>query len=261
MEVELQEGCKASASVLRFRRGGRSTGMAEDAGRRRADARASAARAAVFGVSDGLITNVSLTLGLAGASAAPSVVRLAGLVALLAGASSMAAGEYLSSRAQVELLGRELDRERQAHVADPEGERAELVRLYLMRGLAPSLASAVAEATMADPEVALVVHAREELGLDPSRLGSPLPAAAASCVSFALGAAVPLAVWSFCHGPEAVALVVTIALAVSVGLGLVLAALAGRAPLRFVCRQVLLVAVATGVTVAAARLAGVGGIA
>lgn len=230
------------------------------AARRRADARASAARAAVFGVSDGLVSNVSLTLGVAGASAAPAVVRLAGLAALVAGACSMASGEYLSCRAQVELLGRELDIERSAHVLDPEGERDELVRLYVGRGLRPHLAQAIATAVMADPEVALEVHAREELGLDPARLGSPPHAAAASFVSFALGAALPLTVWFFARGTEAAVLVIGLGLAVSVGLGLALAALTGRSALGFVLRQVLLSTLAAAVTFGVTRLAGTGGL-
>ena len=231
-----------------------------EASRRRADTRASMARAAVFGVSDGLISNVSLTLGVAGANASPGVVRLAGFAALVAGACSMASGEYLSSRAQVELLGRELDLERLAHERDPEGERAELARLYAGRGLRPLLADEVAQAVMADPEIALEVHAREELGLDPARLGSPVHAAAASFLSFALGAAIPLTVWSFARGLEAVVLVVAVGLATSVGLGLALAALTGRSPLRFVTRQVVLSALAAGVTFAIARLVGGGGL-
>jgi VIT1/CCC1 family predicted Fe2+/Mn2+ transporter len=227
-------------------------------GRSRAGARASAARAAVFGVSDGLVSNVSLTLGVAGAHSSPAVVRLTGLAALVAGACSMASGEYLSSRAHVELLRRELDVERLAHISDPDAERAELVRLYASRGLSPELADVVAGALMADPEIALAVHAREELGLDPARLGSPPHAAFASFASFALGAAVPLGVWSLASGTAGVELVVAVALLASVALGLALGVLTGRSPARFVARQVLLSAAAAAVTYGVARVAGVG---
>jgi len=230
------------------------------AARLRGNARVSAARAAVFGVSDGLVTNVSLTLGLAGAHSAPAAVRLAGFAVLVAGACSMASGEYLSTRAQVDLLGRELELERQAQVLDPAGERAELMGIYLARGMRPALADALAAAVMADPEVALEVHAREELGLDPARLGSPVPAAAASFASFTVGAGLPLAVWFVARGAQAAVLVVAVGLATSVILGVVLAALTGRSPLRFVLRQVILSGLAVSVTFAVARLAGVGGL-
>lgn len=227
-------------------------------GRSRAGARASAARAAVFGVSDGLVTNVSLMLGVAGAHSSPSVVRLTGLAALVAGACSMASGEYLSSRAHVELLRRELDVERRAHLHEPDAERDELVHLYASRGLSPDLAGTVAEAFMADPEIALVVHAREELGLDPARLGSPTHAAFASFASFALGAAVPLVMWSLASGTAGVELVIAVALLASAALGLALGALTGRSPARFIARQVLLSAAAAAVTYGIARIAGVG---
>lgn len=231
-----------------------------EAARARGNARASASRAAVFGVSDGLITNVSLTLGVAGAHPAAGVVRLAGLAALVAGACSMASGEYLSTRAQVELLGRELELERQSQISDPQGERDELVDIYLARGLRPGLAHAVATAVMADPKVALEVHAREELGLDPARFGSPVHAATASFASFAVGAGLPLAVWFFARGGVAVAFVVAVGLATSVALGLALGKLTGHSPWRFVLRQVALSALAAAVTVGLARLAGVGGL-
>lgn len=222
--------------------------------------RSNLARAAVFGISDGLVTNVSLTLGVAGAHPAAGVVRLVGFAALVAGACSMASGEYLSIKAQVEMLDRELEIERQAQLRDPQGERAELVDLYRSRGLRPALAEELASVVMSDPQLALEVHAREELGLDPTRFASPVRAAAASFASFAVGAGLPLLVWFFAHGLAAVALVVALAVATSVMLGLVLARLTGRSPLRFAARQVCYSMLATAVTFGVARMAGVAGL-
>jgi VIT1/CCC1 family predicted Fe2+/Mn2+ transporter len=150
-----------------------------------------AARAAVFGVSDGLVTNVSLILGVFGAQPGPEYVRLAGFAGLLAGAFSMAAGEYVSMSAQRELLDRELDVERTALRREPEAERQELAELYENRGLSPEDASQLAELMMRTPEMALQTHAREEIGIDPSAIPSPYPAAVSSLISFSVGAAVP----------------------------------------------------------------------
>ena len=137
------------------------------------------ARAAVFGVSDGLVSNVALILGIAGASTDPTFVRVAGVTGLLAGAISMAAGEYVSLKAQAELVERELAIERASIAENPEAETAELAAIYVKRGLTPEQAKVVAAELMSNPEVALDVHAREELGVDPTQLGSPLAAATA----------------------------------------------------------------------------------
>ena len=123
-----------------------------------------AARAAVFGVSDGLVTNVSLILGVFGAQSGPNYVRLAGFAGLLAGAFSMAAGEYISMSAQRELLNRELDVERSALRRQPEAERQELAELYEHRGLSSEDASSLAEMMMRTPEMALQAHAAKRLG-------------------------------------------------------------------------------------------------
>ena len=164
-----------------------------------------AARAAVFGVSDGLVTNVSLILGVFGAQSGPSYVRLAGFAGLLAGAFSMAAGEYVSMSAQRELLNRELDVERSALRRQPEAERRELAELYEHRGLSPADAASLADMMMRTPEMALQAHAREEIGIDPSALPSAYPAAVSSLISFSVGAAVPLVPWFFLRGLPAVA--------------------------------------------------------
>ena len=132
------------------------------------------ARAAVFGVSDGLVSNISLILGFAGSGVDSSVVRLAGLAGLLAGAISMGAGEWVSVSAQNELISRELDVERRELARHPEAETAELTRLYESRGVPPAPARETAEAVMREPETALTVHAQEELGISPDTLAEPL---------------------------------------------------------------------------------------
>ena len=142
------------------------------------------ARAAVFGISDGLVSNVSLILGIAGASTDPSIIRVAGISGLLAGAISMAAGEYVSLQAQKELVERELLIEKESIDTNLEDETAELKAIYEERGIDSDLAGEVARQIMSNSEIALEVHIREELGVNPEQLGNPLMAAASSFVSF-----------------------------------------------------------------------------
>jgi VIT1/CCC1 family predicted Fe2+/Mn2+ transporter len=203
------------------------------------DINAGAARAAVFGVSDGLVSNVSLILGVAGASTSASVVRLAGLAGLIAGACSMAVGEYLSVSAQVELAERELRLERHEIVHNKPKEQAELVSLYESRGLRKELAEEVATVLMSDADQALEIHAREELGVDPDNLGSPIRAASASFVAFMLGAFVPLIPWLRGTGGGHSAIVASIVLAAvgALAVGTLLARLTGRPPWRVALRQ------------------------
>lgn len=153
------------------------------------------ARATVFGASDGLVTNVSLILGFAGAQPGHSVVRLAGLAGLVAGAFSMAAGEYLSMQSQRELIEREVDVERRSLAEFPDAEEAELLEIFLSRGIEAEFAKRMSEELMKDPEIALRTHTREELGIDPSNVGSPVRAALGSFFSFCIGAFIPLLPW------------------------------------------------------------------
>jgi vacuolar iron transporter family protein len=180
------------------------------------------ARAAVFGVTDGLVTNVSVILGAAAANPGPGVVRLVGLVALIGGAFSMANGEWVSMRAQRELLERELAIEQREIKLRPEGERRELVRIYENRGVEPSVARTLAAEMMRTPELALETHAREELGITPGSLGRPLQAAVSSFCSFALGALLPLIPWLgwHGHGAELASVVVGGVSAIAVGAAL-----------------------------------------
>ena len=215
---------------------------------RHRDVQGGVARAAVFGISDGLVSNVALILGIAGASTDPTFVRVAGVSGLLAGAISMAAGEYVSLRAQAELVERELDIERRSIAENPEAETAELAAIYRERGLDPDHAKQVAEGLMADPEVALDVHAREELGVNPAQLGNPMVAAASSFGSFALGAFVPLVPWLGGGGNNAVWASVILGLSVAALVGAVLARLTERSVVRTVARQLLVVGGACGAT-------------
>jgi vacuolar iron transporter family protein len=146
-----------------------------------------AARAAVLGAGDGLITNVSLVLGVAGAgSSHGSIVRLVGVAGLLAGAFSMAAGELVSVRAQAELVQRELDVERDELASEPHEEQMELAAMYRARGVPEDDARTVARILSATPNLALDTHARLELGVDPTSQASPKRAALASFGSFAV---------------------------------------------------------------------------
>ena len=215
---------------------------------RHRDVQGGAARAAVFGISDGLVSNVALILGIAGASTDPTFVRVAGVSGLLAGAISMAAGEYVSLRAQAELVERELEIERRSIAENPEAETAELAAIYRERGLDPDHADQVAEGLMADPEVALDVHAREELGVNPTQLGNPMVASASSFGSFALGAFVPLVPWLGGGGNNAVWASVILGLSVAALVGAVLARLTERSVVRTVVRQLLVVGGACGAT-------------
>jgi len=149
-------------------------------------------RPAVFGAMDGLVSNLALMTGVAGGSVSPQTIVLTGLAGLAAGAFSMAAGEYTSVASQRELVEAELDVERAELRKHPADEEAELAALYMARGVEPELAREVARQLSQDPEQALEIHAREELGIDPGDLPSPLVAAVSSFGSFALGALLPL---------------------------------------------------------------------
>ncbi|HWH35182.1 MAG TPA: VIT1/CCC1 transporter family protein [Acidimicrobiales bacterium] len=224
------------------------------------DVQGGAARAAVFGVSDGLVSNVGLILGVAGAEPAPSIVRLAGLAGLIAGAISMAAGEYNSMRVQTELLERELELERLEIRRNPELETEELAALYRSRGMEAEVAREMAETIMSDPEVALETHAREELGVDPDQLGSPLGAAGSSLVAFSLGAVVPLVPWFFGSGTGAIVASVVGALLAAVVVGAAIGRFTGRSLARTVGRQILFTLVPAVLTFAIGSAVGVSGV-
>ncbi len=149
-------------------------------------------RPAVFGVTDGLVSNFALIAGVAGSNVAAHTVILAGLAGLVGGAFSMATGEYISVRSQNESMAAEIEVERRELEINPQAEADELAQLFTERGVDAALAGEVAEQISRNPELALSVHAREELGVDPSSLPSPWTAATSSLVFFAVGAFIPL---------------------------------------------------------------------
>jgi VIT1/CCC1 family predicted Fe2+/Mn2+ transporter len=222
------------------------------------DVRGGGARAAMFGLSDGLVTNISLVLGVAGASPGGQVVRLVGVAGLVAGAFSMAAGEFLSMTAQRELMERELRVERRSLRQSPEGEAQELRVIYERRGIDPSVARDMVHEVMQDPELALETHAREELGINPHHLGSPVQAAVSSFVTFAVGAFIPLLPWLLARGNGAIVASVVLSAVAAVTVGIVLAAFTQRPMLRSAVRQLAITALAAAVTYGVGRAIGTG---
>ncbi len=149
-------------------------------------------RAAVLGANDGLVSNFSLVMGVAGGSGDPSIVLLAGIAGLLAGAFSMAAGEWISVSSQADVYRHLIRRAFSVFQDAPTRHERTLVEIYRSKGLTQDEALVVARRIMSDPDVALETMAREELGLDPNSLGSPFGAAASSFVAFSIGAIVPI---------------------------------------------------------------------
>jgi VIT1/CCC1 family predicted Fe2+/Mn2+ transporter len=216
------------------------------------------ARAAVFGVNDGLVSNVSLVLGFAGSGADSSVVRLAGLAGAIAGAVSMAAGEWVSISAQNDLVERELEVERRELLHNTTSETSELVDMYEAHGMTRASAQSAAEQVMREPERALVVHAREEFGVDPYDLPSPWRAAVLSLVCFLVGALAPVVPWFFDvsgTAPKVTSLVIGAVAAAVVGA--LLGRLSERPLAPAMIRQVLIVLAACAVTYLVGRLVGI----
>ncbi len=220
------------------------------------DVQGGAARAAVFGVSDGLVSNVALILGVAAASGAAAPVVIAGVSGLLAGATSMAAGEYVSMKAQNELIERELRIERESLEKNPMGELHELKAIYANRGLDEDKAMELAIAVHEDPEVALEVHAREELGVNPDDIGDPTGAAVSSFVAFGIGAILPLVPWFLADGNTAMVASVIVGLIAAALVGVVLARFTERSPMRTAMRQVGWAAGACAITFVIGSLLG-----
>ncbi len=216
------------------------------------------ARAAVFGVSDGLVSNVSLVIGFAGAGVAPAVVRLAGLAGAIAGATSMAAGEWVSISAQNEMVYRELAVERRELAHNFASETAELASMYEGHGMTRQIALDAAADVMRVPESALAVHVREELGVDPNELGSPWSAAGLSLVCFVVGALLPVIPWFAGSGNGAKVASVVIGVVAAALVGLVIGKFAERRIVWSAVRQVLILLVACGATYLVGRALGVG---
>jgi VIT1/CCC1 family predicted Fe2+/Mn2+ transporter len=228
-----------------------------DEGWHRAAGQSGTLRATVFGINDGLVSNLALVMGFAGAASGNDVIVLAGVAGLLAGAFSMAAGEYVSMQSQKELFERQIELEREELRVMPEHEERELAALYRRKGLPAEEAALVAHRLMADPEHALDTKIREELGLDPDELGSPWAAAAYSFASFALGAFVPLAPFLVSVGSVAIAASVTLALTSLFIVGALVSLLTGRGLLFSGFRQVAIGGAAALVTYVVGTLIGV----
>lgn len=198
-------------------------------------------RATVFGVNDGLLANASLVMGISGASNAAGLVLVTGLAGLLAGALSMAAGEYVSVRSQREMYEYQIALERAEIAEYPEEEAEELALIYAARGMPLPQAREVSQTLLARPEHALDVLAREELGLSPENLGSPWAAASASFLAFAFGAAVPLLPFlAGMSGRGALIAAATLTAATLFAVGLAISLFTGRHALQGALRMVLI---------------------
>jgi VIT1/CCC1 family predicted Fe2+/Mn2+ transporter len=216
-----------------------------------------ALRAAVFGVNDGLVSNASLIFGVAGADPDPRVILLAGVAGLLAGGFSMAAGEYISVRTQRELLEHQLALERDEMREMPEEEVEELALIYRAKGLEPAAAEALARRIVADPEHGLDTLAREELGLDPRSLASPVAAAVASFFAFGAGALLPLLPYLLAQGRAALLGTVLVTEASLLAVGALMSLFTGRSLAWAALRMALLGSAAAALTYAIGRLLGV----
>jgi len=214
-------------------------------------------RAAVFGMNDGLVSNLSLVMGFAGASADAKFVLLAGLAGLFAGASSMAAGEYVSMRAQRELFERQIELEAAELAVTPEEEREELALIYRAKGFGKEEAERLARTLFEDPGVALDTLVREELGLDPGELGSPWGAAIGSFIAFGVGAVLPVLPYFAGAGLVNVAASCAISGLVLFGVGASLSIFTGKSIFASGLRQLLIGAFAATVTFGLGKLVGV----
>ena len=211
-------------------------------------------RASVLGANDGLISTASLVVGVAASGAPRSAVLIAGVAGLVAGAMSMAAGEYVSVSSQADTEGADLARERRELASDDVAERAELAAIYVDRGLTPLLAAQVAEQLMAKD--ALAAHARDELGHSDATAARPLQAALASAVTFAVGALLPVVVSAVVPQALLARLVTASALVLLAVLGAVAARVGGAVMWRGALRVIFWGALAMGVSALVGRLFG-----
>ena len=225
-------------------------------GRHRA-ASGNALRAAVLGANDGLLSNFSLVMGVAGARVPAATVLLTGLAGLLAGAGSMAMGEWISVQSARELAGHQLEIEARELEEIPDEEREELALIYEAKGLGAAQARELATRQIADRSTALDTLAREELGIDPDELGgSAVVAAATSFVLFSLGAILPVLPYFFLAGTAAVLLSAGLSVAGLFAIGALITIFTGRPALASGGRQVAIGAAAAGLTYVVGRLIG-----
>ncbi len=217
-----------------------------------------ALRAGVFGVNDGLVSSACLIFGVAGAGAEPNIIVLTGVAGLLAGAFSMAAGEYLSMLSQREMFEHQIGEERDELERYPAEEAEELALIYAARGIPIEEARGIAKRLIANPKQALDTLAREELGLNPDDLGSPWGAAISSFAAFAVGAMLPLAPFLLGGGPLALPIAVGVTGAALFAVGAALSLFSGRNAVFGGLRMLLIGALAGGATFGIGQLLGVG---
>ena len=205
-------------------------------------------RASLLGVSDGLVTNVSLILGVAGAGAAGSIVRLAGIASLIAGAFSMALGEYISMRGQIELLEGVLKAEQAEFEANPESVHGTLEKVLITDGVSKATAHTAAKEVAKNSQKALALYARGYLGINSSELGSAWGAAISSFITFSLGALVPLIPWFFKSNSATAPISIILAVLAALGIGGYMGVITGGNVLRNALRQLLVVIIAAAAT-------------
>lgn len=215
------------------------------------------ARAGVFGISDGLVTNVSLIIGFAAGGVDASYVRLAGIASAVAGAVSMAAGEWVSVKSQNDLVKREMALELRELKRNASAETSELAGIYRSHGMSSKQAEAAAAEVMQDPNRAVIVHAREEFGLDPSQLPNPIQVAAISIVSFLVGAMLPVIPWLTGEGGAAQMASIVIGVIAAGVLGALIARQSERPWWTGTIRQVAITVLAVAVTYAIGSVVGV----
>lgn len=217
-----------------------------------------ALRAGVFGVNEGLVSSACLIFGVAGAGAEPKIIVLTGVAGLLAGAFSMAAGEYLSMLSQREMFEHQIGEERDELERYPAEEAEELALIYAARGVPIDEARGIAKRLIANPTQALDTLAREELGLNPDDLGSPWGAAISSFAAFAVGAMLPLAPFLLGGGPAALPIAVSVTGAALFAVGAALSLFSGRNAVFGGLRMLVIGALAGGATFGIGQLLGVG---
>lgn len=214
-------------------------------------------RAAVFGISDGLVSNTALVMGFAGSGIGGNTVMFAGIAGLLAGAFSMGAGEFVSVASQKDIFTREITLEAEELRDKPLEEQRELELIYRAKGLDKETAKIAAAKIMSDPDVALDTLAREELGLDPSELGSPIKVAASSFVAFAVGAVVPVIPYFFGSGTINFVISILLAVIALIAVGATVGHVSGAGTVKSAIRQLLVGSAAAAVTFIIGRLIGV----
>jgi VIT1/CCC1 family predicted Fe2+/Mn2+ transporter len=258
MPAEERSHARVLRTITRSLHGGlEGAAVAQLEGRHRATG-GNALRAAVLGANDGLVSNLSLVMGVAGAEMNNQLLVITGLAGLLAGASSMALGEWLSVQSSRELYQHQIAIEKQELLMAPEEEEAELALIYQAKGLAEPEAQALAKQLMANPASALDTLSREELGVDPEELGgSAWQAAGTSFVLFAIGAIIPVAPYFFLSGITGVGVSLALSAVGLFVLGAAITLMTGRSVLFSGTRQVIFGLVAAAVTFGVGRLIGV----